>query len=132
MTQTLSDPVYQVLSRCHWVHALNMATSCEGCANDGEAGYCRGAGIDPYQPSPVELYCHCGHTVVMVELPSGCECDGPEGWHCPGEDSLHWAEWQRPDSPCGHCGGDPADLDDDLTDALRRAPNPDQAVFGGE
>lgn len=40
-----------------------------------------------------------------------CACDGPVGWHCPGEESQHWAERQTADSPCGHCGGSPEDLD---------------------
>ena len=107
----MSGPVLGVLRRVRWVHALNMAPECEGCSNDGEDGYCMGAGIGPVQDDEAELYCHCGHTVVMVELPIECACDGPAGWHCPGEESQHWAERQVIDSPCGHCGGDPADLD---------------------
>jgi hypothetical protein len=102
----LSPPVLSVLEKCRWVHALGMKPSCDGCANDGEEGYCRGAGIADEQDGD-ELICHCGHTVVMVEAPLECACTGPDGWHCPGEESQHWAESDRADSLCGHCGGEP-------------------------
>lgn len=45
-----------------------------------------------------------------------CGCVGPEGWHCPGEDSEHWAKSSTPpeggtvlDIECGHCGFAPGD-----------------------
>lgn len=31
-----------------------------------------------------------------------CQCDGPEGWHCTGEDATHWADTDG--VTCGHCG----------------------------
>lgn len=101
----LSDPVLAVLDKCRWVHALGMADACEGCANDGDPEPCRGAGIGSVQDDPEELWCHCGHVVVMVEPPRECECDGPDGWHCEGEDSQHWAELDG--ATCGHCGWAP-------------------------
>lgn len=36
-----------------------------------------------------------------------CGCSGPVGWHCPGEESQHWAKGDTLDSECGHCGSDP-------------------------
>jgi hypothetical protein len=33
-----------------------------------------------------------------------CGCVGPEGWHCPGEESEHWADSF---GGCGHCGWTP-------------------------
>jgi len=106
----LTKPVLDVLDRCHWVHALGMSKECEGCANDGEPGYCLGAGIGAMQDSDDELYCHCGHVVVMVETPMECGCSGPDGWHCGGEDSQHWAAGDDPDAECGHCGLRPSDV----------------------
>jgi hypothetical protein len=31
-----------------------------------------------------------------------CGCSGPDDWHCPGEDSQHWADTDG--ITCGHCG----------------------------
>lgn len=36
-----------------------------------------------------------------------CECSGPRGWHCEGEDSQHWAKGEDPTAECGHCGWSP-------------------------
>lgn len=44
------------------------------------------------------------HGTEAVALEDGCECSGPPGWHCPGEDSQHWA---TPTGECGHCGWAP-------------------------
>lgn len=38
-----------------------------------------------------------------------CACAGPPGWHCPGEDSEHWAKTDDPDAECGHCGSRPSE-----------------------
>ena len=47
--------------------------------------------FDPQHPSDAECY-----------------CVGAPGWHCPGEDSQHWAKFlDDPKSECGHCGGSP-------------------------
>lgn len=42
---TLTKPVLDVLRRSSWVHVLGGSVECEGCANDGEEGFCEGAGI---------------------------------------------------------------------------------------
>jgi len=36
-----------------------------------------------------------------------CRCSGVPGWHCPSEESEHWAKWQALDAECGHCGWQP-------------------------
>ncbi len=126
---TLPPAVMAALRRCRWVHALGMASTCEGCANDGEPGYCDGAGIADDQDDPSELWCHCGHAVVMVELPLACECDGPNGWHCPGEESQHWAEApRRADSSCGYCGSDPEPIDPPPSSSIPETEN--RALWG--
>lgn len=34
-----------------------------------------------------------------------CECDGPPGWHCEGEDATHWPDTDG--VTCGYCGWAP-------------------------
>jgi hypothetical protein len=41
----------------------------------------------------------------MHPAESECFCVGPEGWHCPGEDSEHWADTDG--VTCGFCGCGP-------------------------
>jgi hypothetical protein len=101
----LHPAIEKLLSRLTWVHSLNGLPSCEGCANDGEAGYCLGAALGPQQDEPDELYCHCGHRVAVLEE------HADRGWICAGEFSEHWPKADRLDAECGHCGWKPADED---------------------
>lgn len=100
--------VYALLTGLVWVHALGRSVECEGCANDGEPGYCKGPSPSPMQPVDDEIVCNCGHAILLSL--DECQCAGPAGWHCPGEDSQHWAKGEEPDSECGHCGETPEPL----------------------
>lgn len=102
-------PVMTLLDTLSWVHALGMGIDCEGCANDGEPGYCRGPRPSTDQAMDDGIVCHCGHRIVPVIYLDACGCSGPDGWHCPGEESQHWAKGEEPDAECGHCGDRPSD-----------------------
>lgn len=57
------------------------------------------------------LWVHGSEAVRLSELE--CQCSGPEGWHCEGEDAQHWAKTEDPKAECGYCGWipDPDGLD---------------------
>jgi hypothetical protein len=112
--------VMALLAQFTWVHELDGTKECGGCANDGEPGYCQGAGPGWDQQDtregdeldqPPPILCHCGHRVVAVARGDTCECSGPGAWHCDGEDSQHWAKGEAPDAECGHCGAEGRQLD---------------------
>lgn len=103
-------PLLKLLQGLTWVHTLNGLPSCEGCANDGEPGYCRGAGFSPEQSDPDGLVCHCGHYITAVEA------HPTRGWECAGTYSEHWPAGDEIDTECGHCGWSPTD--EDLADWL--------------
>lgn len=54
---------------------------------------------------PDELYEAYEALYAAVKSGTPCQCEGPEGWHCPSEESTHWA---KPSGECGHCGWSPA------------------------
>lgn len=107
--------VWGLLVSLQWVHELGLSVECEGCANDGEAGYCLGPmpsreQADLSDPDAGEewgtISCHCGHSVVVIEYPARPE-DGE--WRCAGEDSEHWPKGDGLLAECGHCGWSPDD-----------------------
>jgi hypothetical protein len=114
-SSTIPAGVMALLEERTWVHKLGLSRECEGCANDGEPGYCRGAAPgweqqDVRSAEEVEageapaILCHCGHAVVPLELTYRCGCYGPGSWHCAGEEAQHWAKGEELDAECGHCG----------------------------
>ena len=101
--------IMAVLDRLSWVHEQGLTADCEGCANDGEPGYCLGPrpSVEMQDGVDGEVFCHCGHRIVAVAFE--CGCVGPPGWHCVGEDSQHWSKGDDPDAECGHCGMRPSE-----------------------
>jgi hypothetical protein len=94
-----------------------------GCSSIGVGGWCSCAVIHPDHPEVIEDsgddHWDCGVCrrplevrVIHADEPvlhDGCDCTGPAGWHCPGEESQHWTIGDDPDGECGHCGMRPSD-----------------------
>lgn len=106
------DPALLVLVRSFgWLHALGDSVECEGCANDGEPGYCRGpvpADLTD-QVDPEDIYCVCGHSLRVAWYPSAEPVAGL--WRCAGQDSEHWPKGDSMMASCGHCGWEPNEED---------------------
>lgn len=87
-----------------------------GCSYLGTAGWCRclvpfftDHPITPDEDDPTTcLVCRRDLDMRLVHGSDGdCSCSGPDGWHCPGEHSEHWAQGDEPDADCGYCGSRP-------------------------
>ena len=113
MIQTIPPGVMGLLRTLSWVHSLDLTVECTGCANDGEPEPCEVARPCVEQAEVQDgdgfaILCDCGHEIVWT---SRCQCSGPAGWHCPGEDSQHWSKGDAIDGECGHCGWQPDEAD---------------------
>jgi hypothetical protein len=111
----------ELLRTFGWVHRLGGTVACEGCANDGDEGYCLGATpADLSDQSEAPISCVCGHSIEVAWYP-----DRPDDgrWRCAGEDSEHWPQptfLERDGqavevdyllAECGHCVWSPSEAE---------------------